>query len=61
LEPHHLRVAHRYDEWRGVQQSDVIATLPSVQHITDGYFGKDDTNFNIIREKYGKKAAGRGR
>ena len=59
--PHHLRVAHRYDEWRGVQPLDDIATLPSVQHITDGYFGKDDTNFNIILEKYGKKAVGRGR
>jgi len=61
LEPHSLRVAHRYDEWRDVQPVDDIATLPSVQHITDGYFGKDDTNFNTIREKYGKKATGRGR
>jgi len=56
--PHHVRVAHRYDEWRGVQPLDDIATLPSVQHITDGYFGKDDTNFNSILEKYGKKAVG---
>ena len=61
LDPHNLRVAHHYDEWRGVQPLDIITTLPSVQHITDGYFGKDDTNFNIIREKYGKKAFGRRR
>jgi hypothetical protein len=61
LDPHNLRIAHYYDEWRGVQPLDVIATLPSVQHITDGYFGKDDTNFNTIREKYGKKAVGRRR
>jgi superfamily II DNA or RNA helicase len=56
LDPHNFRVAYHYDEWRGVQPSDVIAILPSVQHITDGYFGKEDTNFNTIREKYGKKA-----
>jgi hypothetical protein len=61
LDSHHLRVAHHYDEWRGVQSSDIIARLPSVQHITDGYFGKEDTNFNTIREKYGKKVGGRGR
>lgn len=61
LDTNNLRVGHTYDEWRGVQPSDVIATLPSVQHITDGYFGKDDTNFNMIREKYGKKEVGRRR
>jgi len=54
LETHNLRVAHAYDEWREA------AELPTVQHITDGYFGKDDTNFNLLREKYGKKM-GRGR
>jgi len=61
LDEHNLRLAHRYDEWRGVQPSDVLTRLPSVQHITDGYFGKDGTNFNVIREKYGKKIQGRGR
>ena len=61
LDLHNLRVAHHYDEWRGVQSLDVIATLPSVQHITDGYFGKDDTNFDTLHKKYGKKAVGRGR
>jgi superfamily II DNA or RNA helicase len=61
LDKHNLRLAYRYDEWRGVQPSDVLTRLPSVQHITDGYFGKDDTDFNVIREKYGKKIQGRGR
>jgi hypothetical protein len=61
LDEHNLRIAHRYDEWRGVQPSDVLTRLPSVQHITDGYFGKDGTNFNLICEKYGKKIQGRGR
>lgn len=61
LEPNNLRVGHSYDEWRGAQQMDVIAILPSVQHITDGFFGKDDTNFNTLREKFGKKVIGRGR
>jgi len=32
-----------------------------VQHITDGFFGKGDTNFNTLREKFGKKVVGRGR
>lgn len=61
LDPNNLRVGHTYDEWRGVQPLDVIERLPSVQHITDGFFGKDDTNFNILREKFGKKVVGRGR
>ena len=61
LDEHSLCLSHRYDEWRDVQPVDVIARLPSVQHITDGYFGKDDTDFNVIREKYGKKIQGRGR
>lgn len=60
LDTNNLRVGHTYDEWRGVQPTDVIARLPSVQHITDGFFGKDDTNFNTLREKFGKKV-GRGR
>jgi len=59
--PHHIRGADTYDEWRSARPLDIIATLPSVQHITDGYFGKDDTNFAIILEEYGKKAIGRGR
>jgi hypothetical protein len=61
LDRHNLRVAHHYDEWRSGQPSEIIATLPSVQHITDGYFGKDDTNFDMIHERYRKKVFGRGR
>jgi superfamily II DNA or RNA helicase len=52
--PSNLRISHTYDEWRGVQPTDVISRLPSVQHITDGFFGKDDTNFNTLRNKFGK-------
>jgi len=61
LEPNNLRVAYRYEEWRGVQPSDVKGKLPSDQHITDGFFGKDYTNFNEILLKFGKKVVGRGR
>jgi len=61
LDPNNLRVGHTYDEWRGVQPTDVIVRLPTVQHITDGFFGKDNTNFNTLREKFGKKVIGRGR
>jgi superfamily II DNA or RNA helicase len=60
LDPNNVRVGDTYDKWRGVQPTDVIARLPSVQHITDGFFGKEDTNFNTLLEKFGKKV-GRGR
>ena len=61
LDPNSFRVGGKYDEWLGVQPSDVIVRLPTVQNITDGYFGKDETNFNTLLEKFGKKAVGRGR
>lgn len=61
LDPYSLRVGGKYDEWLGVQPPNVIARLPTVQHITDGYFGKDDTNFNTLVETFGKKPVGRGR
>lgn len=61
LEPNNLRSATRYDNWHEVQPSDVKGKLPSVQHITDGFFGKDYTNFEFIRQKFGKKVIGRGR
>lgn len=61
LDTNNLRVGHTYDEWRAVQPTDVISRLPSVQHITDGFFGKEYTNFNTLREKFGKKVVGRGR
>jgi superfamily II DNA or RNA helicase len=58
LEPNSLRVGHKYDEWLGVQPSDVRMKLPSVQHINDGYFGTEYTNYNGILEKFGKKVSG---
>jgi superfamily II DNA or RNA helicase len=62
LDPNNLRAGHFYDEWRAVQPTDAISRLPSVQHITDGFFGNDETDFNILIEKFGKKTLnGRGR
>ena len=61
LDPNNLRVVRTYEEWLGLQPSDVIARLPTVQHIIDGFFGKDDTNFTMLCEKFAKKATGRGR
>jgi len=58
LEPNSLRVGHKYDEWLGVQPSDVRMKLPSVQHINDGYFGTEYTNYNGLLEKFGKKVSG---
>ena len=53
LEPNNLHASHTYDEWRGVQPTDVIAKIPSVQHITDGFF--PETNFNTLLETFGQK------
>lgn len=53
LEPNNLHASHTYDEWRGVQPTDVIAKIPSVQHITDGFF--QETNFNTLLETFGQK------
>ena len=53
LVPNNLRTGHIYDEWRGVQPTDVIAKIPSVQHITDGFF--KDTNFNTLLETFRQK------
>ena len=61
LDPNNLRVVRTYEEWLGLQPSDVITRLPTVQHIIDGFFGKDDTNFTMLCEKFAKKATGRGR
>lgn len=53
LEPNNLHASHTYDEWRGVQPTDIIAKIPSVQHITDGFF--QETNFNTLLETFGQK------
>ena len=58
LESNNLRVGHKYDEWLGVQPSDIRIKLPSVQNINDGYFGTDNTNYNGLLEKFGKKVSG---
>ena len=58
LESNSLRVGHKYDEWLGVQPSDIRTKLPSVQHINDGYFGTEYTNYNGLLDKFGKKVSG---
>jgi superfamily II DNA or RNA helicase len=57
LEPNGLRVGHVYDTWR----EENSAPHPSVQHITDGYFGSEFVNFNALLTAYGKRSVGRGR
>lgn len=61
LEPNSLRVGHKYDEWLEVQPSDIRMKLPSIQNISDGYFGTDYTNFNDLLEKFGKTIVSRRR
>ena len=58
LEPNNLHRGHKYDEWLGVQPSDIRIKLPSVQNINDGYFGTEYTNYNGLLEKFGKKVSG---
>ena len=63
LEPNSLYAGRDYDNWREVQPTDVIAKLPSVQHISDGFFGGEAATFNELREKFGgggKRVSGRG-
>jgi superfamily II DNA or RNA helicase len=54
LEKNSLRMALTYTEWREVQPASVRATVPSVQHILDGYFGADMASFNDLLVRYGK-------
>lgn len=61
LDLNNLRAGHTYDEWLCKQSPDDRAILPSVQQITDGFFGKENTNFNTLIETFGKKTVGRGR
>ena len=37
-----------YEEWREQQSAEYKLILPTVQHINDGFFGKDYLNFNSI-------------
>jgi len=54
LEKNSLRMALTYTEWREVQPASVRDSLPSVQHILDGYFGADMASFNDLLVRYGK-------
>ena len=48
LKIHELCTSQKYEAWRNEQQSH--AKHPSIQHINDGYFGANDTNFNSLLE-----------
>jgi superfamily II DNA or RNA helicase len=57
LEPNGLRVGHIYDGWRQGHST----SLPSLQHITDGYFGSKYSDFNALLSVHGTRSGGRGR
>lgn len=57
LDPNGLRVGRMYDAWREGQTTP----LPSLQNITDGYFGDKYSNFNVLLNVHGAKVGGRGR
>jgi hypothetical protein len=49
LRMHELTTSQKYEAWRNEQPSGgASATYPSIQHINDGYFGANDTNFNSL-------------
>jgi superfamily II DNA or RNA helicase len=48
-----LFLSYRYDEWRGVQPTDVRERIPSAQNISDGYFGTGLASFDEILRRYG--------
>jgi predicted helicase len=54
LEERHLRKAQDYDIWLGVQLPHLRQSLPTTQHINDGYFGTV-TNFSDVVESFLKK------
>jgi len=60
IQPNKIRSGNAYDDWYNSPSNDYTKVLPSLQHITDGFFGVDYTNFNVIIDKFGKKTT-RGR
>jgi superfamily II DNA or RNA helicase len=60
LEAHSLatRPSEDYTKWREVQPASVRDSLPSVQHIIDGYFGVDHTLFDHLLVRH-EKSKGR--
>ena len=60
LDVNALRTASAYGTWLDKQANDVQKTLPSVQNITDGFFGTEN-EFSTLIEKYGKRITMRRR
>lgn len=52
LEPNNLRLAHNYVEWLGTQA--LCRDFPTIEYITDGFFGTENTHFKTLLEKYGR-------
>ena len=53
LKMHDLSTSQKYESWRtGIVSSSSSSSsqYPSIQHISDGYFGPNDTNFNTFVE-----------
>ena len=50
LVPNHLLMDRVYDGWLNDQSTSISATIPSTQHIEDGFFGKDAAHntFRVI-------------
>jgi superfamily II DNA or RNA helicase len=56
LRMNELTTSQKYEAWRNEQPSGgASATYPSIQHINDGYFGANDTNFNSLLSSESKR------
>ena len=54
LRMHELTTSQKYEAWRNAQAS-ATTNYPSIQHINDGYFGANDTNFNSLLSSESKR------
>jgi superfamily II DNA or RNA helicase len=61
IKPKNIQISYMYDEWYLKQSIDIQTKIPSLQHISDGYFGNEYTEFNLILESFREKVSGRRR
>ena len=57
LKIHNLDTSHKYETWRTSEEAH--ASYPSIQHINDGYFGANNTNFNSLLSTDSKRTTRR--
>jgi hypothetical protein len=61
VESNGLNSVGKYDSWYSEQSTDVKKSLPTLQHIQDGFFSPDVKYYQDILDKFHKKVFTRGR